>query len=134
MKKITKKEVKSIYEAGKCANLMKHIITDGSKKDTIDALYLLFKTGSGSYERTFESVPYSRGGKYARHTSTLHTTQSWGVEELGASGYCILTHSTSNSRNCPPVVVPTFYTEVGKAYYNAKIQGKINELEAKKIK
>lgn len=130
----TKKEISELLNAGKLDSLMNHIITNGTKRDIIDALYLLFQKGSDSYNITFESVPYSRGGKYARHTSTLHSTQSWKIEEIGESGYCIVTESTSKSGACPTVIVPKFYTEVGKVHHNMILQGQINELEAKKIK
>lgn len=125
----TKKEIKELYDAGKLKNLMQCIITDGTKKDIVDALYLLFKQEKEVYEVNFESLPYSRGGKYARHTSTLHSTQRWEVVEYGASGYIIETNSTSKSAACPLVVIPKFYTEAGKTYHNGIIETKINELK-----
>lgn len=130
----TKKEIKELLEAGKLENLKKYIITDGTKKDEIDALYLLFKQESDEYNITFESVPYSNGGKYARHTSTLHSTQKWEVVEFGNSGFCIEKTSTSKSGACPDVIVPKFYTEVGKNWHNSLIENKIKELQKRTIK
>jgi len=125
----TKKEIAELLNAGRLSNLMENIITDGTKRDTIDALYLLFKQGDDSYDITFESIPYSRGGKYARHTSTLHSTQSWKIIEDCNGCWHISTESTSKSGACPSVIIPKFYTEAGKSYYNAQILSKINELQ-----
>ena len=130
---MTKKEIKSLYESGKLSLLMNNIVSDGTKKDLIDALYLLFKKGSDEYIIEFESVPYSRGGKWRRHTSTLHSVQSWKIEERDGS-YYITTRSTSKSDNCPTVIVPKFYTEKGKKHYNSIITEKIQELEKKLLK
>ena len=131
--KMTKKEIKSLFENGKLKSLMSNIIYDGTKQDAIDALCLLFKKGSDEYNVTFESLPYSKGGKYARHTTTLHSTQSWEIKEYIA-GYYISINSTSKSANCPPVIVPKFYTEKGKNFYNSKIKSQIQELENKLLK
>lgn len=130
----TKKEIAELLNAGKLTNLMMHVITDGTKRDIINALHLMFKQESDSYDITFESIPYSRGGKYARHTSTLHSTQSWKIIEDYNGCWYITTESTSKSGACPPVIVPKFYTQVGKVHHNMILQGQINELEAKKIK
>lgn len=130
----TKKEIKQLLEAGKLRNLMKYIITDGTKSDTINALYLLFKQNSGEYNITFESCPYSRGGKYRRHTTTLHSTQKWEVVEYGSSGFDVEKTSTSKSGACPSVIVPKFYTESGKNFYNSVIEKQIAELQNKMLK
>lgn len=129
----TKKEIKELLESGKLENLKKHIITDGTKSDIINALYLLFAKGKDEYNISFESVPYSRGGKYARHTSTLHSTQKWEVVDLSGE-YYVLTYSSSKSANCPPVVIPAFYTETGKNFYNSLIEIKISELQKRILK
>lgn len=117
-----------MYDAGKLKSLMHHIITDGTKKDIIDALYLLFKEEKQVYEITFESLPYSRGGNYKRHTSLLYSTQSWYIKKYD-SGYAINTESTSKSAVCPLVIIPKFYTEAGRAFHNGIIETKINELK-----
>ena len=85
--KTTKKEITALYEAGKLKDLCKHIISDGTKADIINALKLMFDMGGQEYEIIFHSLPYSRGGKYARHTSDLHSTQKWEIVEYGVSGY-----------------------------------------------
>ena len=114
--------------------MLKHyIITDGSKRDTIDALYLLFKQGSDEYQISFQSLPYSRGGKYARHTSTLYSVQKWEIIEM-SDGFYIYKSSTSKSASCPDVIVPKFYTETGKAFHNAKIQEQIDKLKKQLLK
>lgn len=128
---MTKKEIKELYKAGKLKGLMNHIITDGTQSDIIDCLYLLFKKGGDSYEVTFESIPYSRGGKYRRHTSTLRSVQTWGIEYWENSGYNIVSSSSSKSGNCPVVIVPKFYTEKGKQFFNSKIENEINKLKMK---
>jgi len=132
MKAITKKQVKELFEAKKLTRLMNYIITDGTKTDTINALYLLMSKGGDEYDITFESVPYSRGGKYKRHTSTLCSAQKWEVIE-GDNGYYISRSSTSRSANCPSVIVPIFYTETGRQYYNSIINNKIEVLRAQLI-
>ena len=130
---MTKKEIKSLYENKKLKYLNEYVIFDGTKKDLIDALYLLFKKGSDEYNIDFESVPYSRGGKWTRHTSTLHSVQSWKIEERDGL-YYITTRSTSKSDNCPAVIVPKFYTEKGKKHYNYIIIETIQALEKKLLK
>jgi hypothetical protein len=127
---MTKKEVKELYEAGKLKGLMMHIISDGTKSDVINALQMLINYGGGEETITFESVPYSRGGKWKRHTSTLSSTQKWEVVE-GGSGYYVSCSSSSISGNCPAVVVPKFYTEKGKEFHNGIIYTKIQELKKK---
>ena len=127
--KTTKKEIKQLLETGKMSNLTNIVITDGTQSDLINALKMMFDLGREQYEITFESLPYSRGGKYTRHTSTLHSTQKWEIVEYGISGYCVNRTSTSKSANCPLVEVPKFYTEKGKAFYNAAIESKISELK-----
>lgn len=129
----TKKEIKKLYEAGKLTRLMPHIITDGTKADIINALFLLFKQGSQEYNITFESLPYSRGGKYKRHTSTLHSNQKWEICEID-NEYYVRKSSTSSSASCPDVIVPKFYTETGKAFHNAKIQEQIDKLKKQLLK
>jgi len=124
----TKKEIKSLYDAGKLKNLIPYIITDGTKKDAVNALYLLFKEERGEYRVAFESLPYSRGGKYARHTSTLYSSQRWEVREIGGEFY-VEKSSSSKSSACPPVMVPKFYTEAGKIFHNSLIEKKIDELK-----
>ena len=131
--KITKNEIKSLFENGKLKSLMSNIIYDGTKQDAIDALYLLFKKGSDEYNVTFESLPYSKGGRYTRHTTTLHSTQSWEIKEYDGC-YYVSVNSTSKSANCPSVIVPQFYTEKGKNFYNSKIKAQIQELENKLLK
>ena len=128
---MTKKEIKSLYENKKLKYLNEYVIFDGTKKDLIDALYLLFKKGSDEYNIDFESVPYSRGGKYKRHTSTLHSTQKWEIKKSLEDNYYISTSSTSKSANCPSVIVPKFYTEKGKQFFNSKIENEINKLKMK---
>ena len=66
--------------------------------------------------------------------TTLTSHQTWRVVEVGISGYVIVTESTSKSANCPSVIIPKFYTEKGKNYYNAKIHEKIKELENELLK
>lgn len=124
----TKKEIKQLLESGKLESLKNYIIYDGTKKGLIDALYLLFEQNSLEYQISFQSLPYSRGGKYALHTSTLYSTQKWEVVE-GGNGYYIYKSSTSKSANCPSVIVPKFYTESGKVFYNSIIENKIKELK-----
>ena len=131
--KITKNEIKSLFENGKLKSLMSNIIYDGTKQDANDALYLLFKKGSDEYNVTFESLPYSRGGRYAKHTSTLHSTQSWEIKEYDGC-YYVSVNSTSKSANCPSVIVPNFYTEKGKNYFNNKIQSNIDSLQKQLLK
>lgn len=131
MKK-TKKEIKEFLEAGKLKNLCNYIISDGTKLDIIDALKMMFDLGGEEYEITFESLPYSRGGRYARHTSTLHSTQSWFISIGITSGiYFIDTKTTSNSAACPAVKIPMFYTEKGRIFHNSIINDKIEELKTK---
>ena len=130
----TKKEIRELLKSGKLNNLLKYTINNGTTADQVDALYLLFKQESDIYVVEFESLPYSRGGKYARHTSTLTSHQTWRVVEHGVSGYVIETERTSKSANCPSVIIPKFYTEKGKNYHNAKIHEKIKELENKLLK
>jgi hypothetical protein len=93
----------------------------------------MFKQGSGEYNVSFESVPYSRGGKFKRHTSTLHSTQKWEIVD-GVNEYYISTSSSSRSGACPSVKVPMFYTEVGKTAYNQGILNQISELQKKLLK
>ena len=126
---MTKKEIKSLYENWKLSGLMNNIISDGTKSDIINALYLLFQKGGEEYNVSFESLPYSRGGRYARHTSTLDSTQKWEIKKSLEGNYYISTSSTSKSANCPSVIVPKFYTEIGKMYYNSIIIEKIQKLE-----
>ena len=130
----TKKEIRELLINGKLNNLLKYTINNGTTDDKVDALYLLFKQESDSYVVEFESLPYSRGGKYARHTSTLTSHQTWRVVEYGVSGYGIETERTSKSANCPSVIIPKFYTEKGRNYHNAKIYEKIKELENELLK
>lgn len=129
----TKKEITELYKSGSLNKLMAHIITDNTQSDIVNALYLLFKAERGEYNVTFESVPYSRGGRYARHTSTLHSIQSWDVYCFDGN-YYIRTNSTSKSVACPPVIIPKFYTEKGKAYFNSKIHAQISDLQKKILK
>lgn len=132
--KISKKEVKQLYEAGKLKPLMMHIISDGTKSDIIDALQLLINCGGSSETIKFESLPYSRGGKYARHTSTLTSVQSWQVCRCGDDGdFYITKESTSKSANCPNVVVPKFFTEKGQQFHNSIIRQEIESLKRKLI-
>ncbi len=126
--KMTKKEIRIAYDNGEMRNLMPYIITDETKLDTVNALYLMFLKGSGEYEVTFDSVPFSKGGKYKRHTTKLKTTQKWEIIYNEHTGYFIKTSSTSNSANCPAVIIPKFYTEKGKEFHNAVIQKQIQDL------
>ena len=130
----TKKEIKQLLEAGKLNMLINYIITDGTKSDIINALFILFKHGGEEYNISFESLPYSRGGRYARHTSTLYSTQKWEICGTDENGYYISKSSTSKSAACPDVIVPTFYTEIGKNYFNLIILSQIKELEKKLLK
>ena len=130
----TKKEIRELLKSGKLTNLLTHTITNGTTVDQVDALYLLFKQEFDSYVVEFESLPYSKGGRYKRHTSILTSHQIWRVVEYGVSGYVIETERTSKSANCPSVIIPKFYTEKGKNYHNAKIYEKIKELENKLLK
>ena len=130
--KITKKQIKKLVDANQVDALLKHIITNGTKKDKIDALSLLFKSSGEEYEISFESVPYSRGGRYTRHTSTLTSTQKWEVVE-GCERFYIKTSSTSNSGACPAVIIPKFYTPAGKEFHNDNIRARIAELELQKL-
>ena len=128
--KTSKKEIKNLLDAGKLKDLIQYVVTDTTKADLINALYLLFSKGGDQYHITFESLPYSRGGKYARHTSTLNSTQNWQVKKSEATeNYYINTWSTSNSAACAPVIVPKFYTESGKNYHNGLINGQIERLK-----
>ena len=131
MKTYTKKEVKNLYDSGKLSNLTNYVISNGTKADIIDALQLLLNKGSEEYDVRFESLPYSRGGKYARHTSALCSTQKWEVVEGGISGFYIYKSSTSKSAACPSVVVPKFYTEIGKKFFNDGILDQIEQLKKK---
>ena len=131
---MTKKEIKAAYEAGKCENLMEYIVTDSTKSDIINALYLLFKKGGDEYQISFESLPYSRGGKYRRHTSTLVSVQSWKVDQYENGEYFIRTNSSSKSAACPEVVVPKFYTEKGKVFHNFILNKQIEELRGLLLK
>ena len=131
---MTKKEIKAAYEAGKCENLMEYIVTDSTKSDIINALYLLFKKGGDEYQISFESLPYSRGGKYRRHTSTLVSVQSWKVDQYENGAYYIRTNSSSKSAACPEVVVPKFYTEKGKVFHNFILNKQIEELRGLLLK
>jgi len=126
MKTITKIQIAQLVKEGKIENLKKHLVFF-NKKQLIDALHLMFNEKNTSYDVSFESVPYSRGGKYARHTGTLNSTQSWSIQEYGVSGFMVLTNSTSKSGNCPFVVIPTFGTVEAKEKL-----AKIQENEAKK--
>lgn len=126
---MTKKEIKSLYESKKLNSLLYSILYDGTKADLINALYLLFKKGGEEYNVSFESLPYSRGGRYVRHTSTLYSTQKWEIKESAEGNYYISTSSTSKSANCPVVIVPKFYTEKGKQFFNSKIENEINKLK-----
>ena len=126
--KTTKQEVKIAYENGKMDELLQYIITDGTKSDIVNALYLMLKNNSGEYEATFDSVPFSKGGKYKRHTTKLKTTQKWEIIYNENTGYFIKTSRTSNSANCPAVVIPKFYTEKGKEFHNSIIQKQIQDL------
>lgn len=129
----TKKEISKLLEDGYLESLKKYIVTDGTKKDTVDALYLLFKKNSDTYEVTFESLPYSKGGRYLRHRTTLFSIQRW--EIIGdTNGFRIYCSSTSKSLNCPRVIVPMFYTEKGKTFYNSKIENEIKKLKEKLLK
>lgn len=127
--KANKKEIKQLLEAGKLYNLTNFVITDGTQSDLINALKMMFDLGREQYDVEFESLPYSRGGKYARHTTTLHSTQQWVVSQDARGAYFIDRFSTSKSANCPLVEVPKFYTEKGKAFHNAIIESKISELK-----
>lgn len=129
----TKKEINKLLEDGCLENLKRYIITDGTKKDTIDALYLLFKKNYDTYEVTFDSLPYSKGGRYLRHTTTLLSVQRWEIIE-DINGFRVYCSSTSRSLNCPPVIVPMFYTEKGRVFYNSKIESEIKKLQEKLLK
>ena len=131
--KITKKEIRNLLEAGKLNELQQYIISDNTKADKINALQILFKKEKDFYNIEFESLPYSRGGRYKRHTSTLHSVQSWELKFSEYYGWYIATSSSSNSANCPPVDVPIFYTEAGRAFHNQKIQQQIDELKSKML-
>jgi len=133
MKTITKKEVKELLNAGKLTELKKYIITDGSTSDTINALHLLMAKKSDEYYVSFESLPYSRGGKYKRHTSTLSSIQKWEVKVSPEGNYYVDKSSTSKSVNCPTVIVPKFYTEIGREYHNRLINIKIDDLKKQLI-
>ena len=128
--KTTKKEIAALYAAGKLNSLLANIISNNSKADIINALKLIFDKERDEYSAFFESVPYSRGGKYARHTSTLHSNQSWFLTKGVSTGnYFIDTKSTSNSANCPAVIIPKFYTEVGRIFHNSQIELEIERLK-----
>jgi len=131
--KVTKKQVKELLEAKKLASLIQYVITDGSKSDMVNALHILINTGSAEYKVSFESLPYSRGGKYARHASTLYSTQKWEVKENYEGSLYISTGSTSNSAACPSVNIPMFYTEIGRNFHNFQIESKIEKLKLKMI-
>ena len=50
---MTKKEIKSLYENKKLKYLNENVILDGTKKDLIEALYLLFKKSTDEYNIDF---------------------------------------------------------------------------------
>jgi hypothetical protein len=106
---ITKSEVRQLIANGKVENLMKYCVYFNDSQ-LESAIYQMLNTKEGSYVVSFQSLPYSKGGKYARHTSTLTSLQEWKVV-LWNDKYYVETYSSSKSAACPSVKVPKFGTK-----------------------
>lgn len=66
--------------------------------------------------------------------NTLPASIDAGDDIEGDREFRIVKSSTSKSANCQSVVVPKFYTEIGKISHNSKIQEKINEIQKQLLK
>jgi hypothetical protein len=95
------------------------------KLDCIKKIEAIVNQKNGT-ATTFESLPYSRGGKYRRHTSTLTDVITF---EFDKESNSVTESHTSNSANRPTFSVEV-YSDLWLAKKNEELLSKVSRAEA----